>query len=78
MAPSSPNSTQALTKNILFAIHGSGVTKAKLAAELNIAPRTFTRRLERGGFSIGEIELIAAATGSTLHNLLPDEAQATA
>lgn len=65
------STTELLTKNLVFAIHNSGTTKLELANALKITTHTFNRRLKRGGFSVGELDVIANLTGTSLDELIP-------
>lgn len=62
-------------KNARLAIFESGVSRASVAAALNISRRTLYNKFVNGHFTIAELRTIAELTGTNLLDLLPDAAK---
>lgn len=76
--PQSDAATTTLTSNVRLAIFKAGVSRSSVADHLGISRRTFYRRLDDGQFTIADLQVIAAATGTGLLALLPDDARKSA
>ena len=66
----------ALTENVRLAIFRAGVSRSSVAEALGISRRTLYNRLGNGRFTLVDLQVIAEATGTTFHEVLPDEAKA--
>ena len=65
-----------LTKNVRLAIFKAGVSRTEVADALDMKLRTFYTRLNDGRFTVMDLQKIADLTGTTVNDLLPDEAKA--